>query len=348
LICPCFNGKHYSLTIRINSDKLKQWKAQKPLGTLSLPNEKQSTAPALSSSGFRLPEDLSKEGEKFIIQADKLCSVFCDQVFPSKPDHMIDASSGLVIVASETNAGKTVITKGIIHHYLSRLARADSGDRRPHLVTYEDPIEETLFAKSPADASAIGVDYTPREKGVDADKLRAALLDALRQTPTVFYVGEVREQEDWLALIDFAGSGHLVVATAHAGSLVESLKTVFKAARLRTPTDRSHTADRIRGIIHLETMKIDGKKITLPALWRNTSNGVNALVSDGLASVIPHNADLYYDADFSSLGKTWFTRMFLSEDFKPNLTHEAQGFLQGEQRAERIHKHAILSDLKGV
>lgn len=95
------------------------------------------------------------------------------------------------------------------------------------------------------------VDYTPREKGKDAMSIKEAVMNALRQTPKVLFVGETREIGDWSRLLDFAGTGHLVVTTAHAGSLVEAMANLLRAVEARRPTKRSEVADRTLALIHL-------------------------------------------------------------------------------------------------
>src|SRR6185295_810970 len=105
----------------------------------------------------------------------------------------------------------------------------------PHLITFEDPIETYYAAEAYTPhglhaqmsvemaASREEGDYTPRQQKLDAGSLKEALHEALRQTPKVLFVGETREKEDWQELIHFAGTGHLVITTAHAGSLLDTM-----------------------------------------------------------------------------------------------------------------------------
>ncbi|MBI3721564.1 MAG: Flp pilus assembly complex ATPase component TadA [Fimbriimonas ginsengisoli] len=172
----------------------------------------------------------------------------------------------------------------------------------------------------------------------DTEDLRHALSDALRQKPTALFLDEVRNTADWNHVLRFAGSGHLIVTTAHAGSLVEAMSWLLTAMNAKTPAARGAVAERILGLVHIRRERIpcaesgnppkqkvwsealqgrfpDGESpaeinVLLPALWRNTPAGVNALVADGLSSIIPYNPASIDPAQIeeSALGRRWFVR----------------------------------------
>jgi hypothetical protein len=153
-------------------------------------------------------------------------------------------------------------------------------------------------------------DYTPREKDKDASRLRDALSDALRQTPALFLVGETRQKAEWKVLLDFAATGHLIVTTAHAGSLVEAMHKIFEALKVETPAERSEIASKLLGVIHIRSgdlafetatngkpavngksdLKTESTNILFPALWRRSPRAIASLTSDGLASLLPHRS----------------------------------------------------------
>ena len=143
---------------------------------------------------------------------------------------------------------------------------------------------------------------------------------ALRQTLEVFYVGELRNPHDWRKLVDFAGTGHLVVTTAHAGSLHEALRNIFSATKTETPAERSAIAGRILAVVHLKSVesppmipkRCKVEKIIVPTLWRRTPDGVMGLMEYGLSSVLPCQPQIDRpDCTLprqSSLGRAWFTK----------------------------------------
>jgi Tfp pilus assembly pilus retraction ATPase PilT len=96
----------------------------------------------------------------------------------------------------------------------------------------------------PGNTQQRGLDYTPRELGSKKDvrSLAQALLkDALRQTPSVVYVGELREEHHLETALNFARTGHLIVSTTHAGSLVEAMGRAFAAMKVKTAEDRGRS-----------------------------------------------------------------------------------------------------------
>jgi hypothetical protein len=259
--------------------------------------------------------------------------------------------SGLVVVAGSTNSAKSLVTRGLIHLYLENVLKGNDQTRRPHLVTFEDPIEKYLATEArtsigesppPDDApkSLEGeIDYTPRQQKIDIGGLRMALRDALRQTPKVFFVGETRKKEDWHALIDFAGTGHLVITTAHAGSLIEAMHKIFLATGANTPADRNEVASRLLAVIHLKRAEVAGFEkvgVLVPALWRRVPRGLNALTAEGLASILPHSHS-EEDNPCSCLGRKYFVEKLhglandrppTAERFQEVLAAKARDFSQ--------------------
>lgn len=232
--------------------------------------------------------------------------------------------SGLVVVAGSTNSAKSLITRGLIHLYLKNVFNDKNLKRRPHLLTFEDPIEKyyskdiyTPDGSHPQQDVAMeafgkGIDYTPRQQNQDVGSLRDVLSDALRQTPKVLFVGETRRKKDWLELIDFAGTGHLVITTAHAGSLLDAMHKIFLATEATTPAERSEVASRLLAVVHIKRAEIEGYQFgaLVPALWRRVPKGLNALTAEGLASVLPHS---YSDGrnPSSCLGRKYFAERLL-------------------------------------
>jgi hypothetical protein len=270
LICLSHAGKNLSVTVRKVEDKV----------------------------GYE-PQRLTKRKQRkdYLFSVSEYCSPIYRQVF-EKTDSVQNAR-GLLVVTGPTKSLKSEITRGLIHLYLEGNRKKN---RRPHLVTFEDPIE--MFYASEdlkghrfvalASKEAAGINYTPRQKQKDAGLLRDALNDALRQTPAVFFVGETREKKEWEVLLDFAATGHLIVTTAHAGSLVEAMHKIFEAREVGTPEDRGEIANKLLAVINLRPGKIEtndpskGTEVVFPALWRRTARGVAGLTCDGLSSLLPH------------------------------------------------------------
>ncbi len=114
---------------------------------------------------------------------------------------------GLVIIVGGTGSGKSTTLASMVGY------RNDK--TRGHIVTIEDPVEYVHPHK--------GCVVTHREVGVDTDSWDAALKNTLRQAPDVILIGEIRARETMEYCIQFAETGHLVLATLHANSSNQAL-----------------------------------------------------------------------------------------------------------------------------
>ena len=206
--------------------------------------------------------------------------------------------TGLILVSGATDSAKSKVARALAYQ---AIVKSVGHVRRPHphLLTLEDPIED-LWYKLPLEVDSAQVqkmarqhrvDYTPREIGRDVANLATGLRDALRQTPTVTYIGEVRRPTDWLDVLHFAGTGHLVITTTHASSLVESMATLFRACATTAAAHREYVASRLCAAIHLRAARQEtaGTKyeVLAPAVWRRSTAALKDLVADGLSSVLP-------------------------------------------------------------
>jgi hypothetical protein len=288
-ICSCRRGMSYSITIR----------KSKFIGRPQAQYEPK--LPKNFRTGFELDETPFHH-KNHLVPVSKLRDVLADRIFK-----VHSPLSGLVVVSGSTASAKSTIVRGLIDRYLKSFQR---GNRRPHLVTYEDPIEKSFIPHLADDHKECeGFDYTPREREFDVSSLQDALSDAKRQTPCVFYIGEIRDASDWPAVLDFAGSGHLVITTSHAGSLIEAMEQLLNQKSTVTNRGNEYVAQRLLAVVHLTNIRLsDDNTALVPTLWRRTDVGIKALVSDGLSSVLPHCPD--DDENSYALGRHWFAREF--------------------------------------
>jgi len=118
---------------------------------------------------------------------------------------------GLVIMVGGTGSGKSTSLAAMVGYRNEKT--------RGHIVTIEDPVEYVHQHK--------GCVITHREVGVDTDNWHAALKNTLRQAPDVILIGEIRDRETMEYGIQFAETGHLVLATLHANSSNQALDRVI-------------------------------------------------------------------------------------------------------------------------
>jgi twitching motility protein PilT len=117
---------------------------------------------------------------------------------------------GLVLITGPTGSGKSTTLAAVIDKI--------NGETRQHILTVEDPIEYL----HPHKLSLVN----QREVGSDTRSFKEALKYVLRQDPDVVLVGEVRDQETMEAALGIAETGHLVLATLHTSSAVQTIHRV--------------------------------------------------------------------------------------------------------------------------
>ena len=123
--------------------------------------------------------------------------------------------------------------------------------------------------------------------------LDEALKAALRQTPSVFYIGEIREEQDLARAVEIGGTGHLVIATMHAGSLGEAMVETFEASDAKGPATRAMFASKLLAVIHLERFSVE---VTLKKA-RSERGGYSMQVGCLLPNDAPAHVDGPADAD---------------------------------------------------
>ena len=155
-----------------------------------------------------------------------------------------DLTDGLFIVTGPTGSGKSTTLATIIDRI--------NHTHNAHIITIEDPVE---FVHR-TDRCVVN----QRQIGRDAVDFNSALVAALRQDPDVILVGEIRDLDTIRTTLRAAETGHLVLATLHAGDCagaVERMVGVFPADE--QPSIRQQLALVLRGIFaqHL-VRRLDG------------------------------------------------------------------------------------------
>jgi type II secretory ATPase GspE/PulE/Tfp pilus assembly ATPase PilB-like protein len=107
--------------------------------------------------------------------------------------------SGLLLLTGPAGSGKTTTIYACLQYL------ATHGGR--HIITIEDPVERALPGIMQTEVSeARGLTFA------------AAVRHLLRQDPEVLVIGEIRDEETADMAVRAAFTGHLVIATLHAGS----------------------------------------------------------------------------------------------------------------------------------
>jgi twitching motility protein PilT len=94
-----------------------------------------------------------------------------------------------------------------------------NNERQEHIITIEDPIEYLHPHKKCL--------VNQREVNADTQGFKKALKYILRQDPDVVLIGEMRDLETIEAALTVAETGHLVFATLHTNSCVQTINRIL-------------------------------------------------------------------------------------------------------------------------
>lgn len=172
-----------------------------------------------------------------------------------KIEHILDNKYGLILISGATGHGKTTT--------LASLIELINTNYNYHIITIEDPIEYRFNSnKSLIDQ---------REVGIDTESFVKALRAALRQDPDVIVIGELRDIETIRTAIWAAETGHLVLATIHAGDALETIDKLVQYFPNEQTIIRYSLANSLKAIIsqRLYISKTYNKKICLCDLLIN-------------------------------------------------------------------------------
>jgi twitching motility protein PilU len=130
---------------------------------------------------------------------------------PEQLRKIVMEKRGLVLMVGGTGSGKSTSLAAMIGYR--------NENTKGHIITIEDPIEYVHPHK--------GCIVNQREVGTDTFSWDNALKNTLRQAPDVILIGEIRTQEGMEYAVNFAETGHLVLATLHANSSNQALDRII-------------------------------------------------------------------------------------------------------------------------
>lgn len=139
------------------------------------------------------------------------------------PDYVIrlaDSSKGMVLVTGPAGSGKSTTLACMIDEI--------NKNQQKHIITLEDPLE-FLHRHNRSIVSQ-------REINVDTENYVTALRAALRQSPDVILLGEMRDYETINVAMTAAETGHLLLSTLHtigAANTIDRIIDVFPANQQR-------------------------------------------------------------------------------------------------------------------
>lgn len=134
--------------------------------------------------------------------------------------HLGEGGKGMVLVTGPAGSGKSTTLACMIDQI--------NQNQSKHIITLEDPLEYLhQHGKSVV---------SQREINVDTENYVSALRAALRQSPDVILLGEMRDYETIEVAMTAAETGHLLLSTLHtigAANTIDRIIDVFPANQQR-------------------------------------------------------------------------------------------------------------------
>lgn len=164
---------------------------------------------------------------------------------PPSLNEIADLKHGIVLITGGVGTGKSSTTAAILD--------CINRSRPYHIITIEDPIE---FLHNHKLAT-----IHQRELHSDSPTVSLALRAALRQSPKVIVLGEIRDRETTEIVLDAAETGHLVISSMNTP---DASKTVDRIICAFSPSEqwsvRTRLAKTFRWIISQRLLaRADGR-----------------------------------------------------------------------------------------
>jgi len=130
---------------------------------------------------------------------------------PKVLEELVMERNGLILVVGATGSGKSTTLAAMIDY-----RNSNAGG---HILTLEDPIEFVHDHKKAIVAQ--------REVGTDTKSFSNGMRAAMRESPDVILMGEIRDLETMEYAQKFANTGHLALSTLHANNSITTMERIF-------------------------------------------------------------------------------------------------------------------------
>ena len=199
--------------------------------------------------------------------------IFEQLKLPGRVLDFADLPRGIVMVTGGAGAGKSTTLAAMIEHMNRTYGY--------HIITLEDPVEFMFTHRNSV--------IEQRQIGDDCPSFSSALRHIVRQRPDVILVGEMRDLETISAALTAAEMGHLVLASLHTLSAVETINRVIDVFPANQQNQiRVQLAGTLQGVLAqtLFADATDGGRIPACEIMIPTS-GIRRAIRDNEVHLVP-------------------------------------------------------------
>ncbi len=198
---------------------------------------------------------------------------FADIRLPGHLTELLDYHQGLIVVSGSAGSGKSTT--------LTALLNLINENKAVHIITLEDPVEFV----HPVKQSLVN----QREVGTHTESFGKAVRAALREDPDVIMVGEMRDAETIRMALMAAETGHLVIATLHTTSAMQTVDRLVKAFPPdEQPQVRMTLSETLKYVVCQSLLpRRDEGRVALFEILKNTFS-VSSLIRDDKTYQIPN------------------------------------------------------------
>lgn len=165
---------------------------------------------------------------------------------PEEVIELCNINRGMVLFTGAAGSGKSTSLACVIDRINS--------ERNCHIITLEDPIEYLHCHKKSL--------VSQREIYHDSKDYLSALRAALRETPEVILLGEMRDPETISAALMAAETGHLILSTLHTSTAVSTIDRIIDSFETSQHQIRVQLSDVLHAVVSEQLVpSVEGEMI---------------------------------------------------------------------------------------